>query len=156
MYRRNRHLNASDSLNPFPAFTDLMSNAFMILSLFLFLALLQASELNRKLKSAQPIVIDEQSGNFKFQSGSAVLTPQLSRYIDDRIIPQIEKTIADKDGNIDFIQVIGHTDGQENRRMGNLDQKLEAVAVGDQPVSTLSPGSNADLGFWINACSGCN
>jgi hypothetical protein len=147
MYRRNRSLNSSDSLNPFPAFTDLMSNAFMILSLFLFLALLQASELNQKLKSAQPIVIDEQSGNFKFQSGSAVLTPQLNRYIDDRIVPQIQKTIADKDGNIDFIQVIGHTDGQENRRMGNLDQKLEAVAAGEQPVSSLSPGSNTDLGL---------
>ncbi|MEB3189553.1 MAG: flagellar motor protein [Snowella sp.] len=147
MYRRNRRLNSSESLNPFPAFTDLMSNAFMILSLFLFLALLQASDLNRKLKSARPIVIDEASGNFKFQSGSAVLTPQLNRYITDKIIPEIQKTIAEKDGNIDFIQVIGHTDGQENRRLGNLDQKLESVAAGKQPVTVLSPGSNADLGL---------
>jgi outer membrane protein OmpA-like peptidoglycan-associated protein len=124
-----------------------MSNAFMILSLFLFLALLQASDLNRKLKSARPIVIDEASGNFKFQSGSAVLTPPLSRYITEKIIPEIQKTIAEKEGNIDFIQIIGHTDGQENRRLGNLDQKLESVAAGKQPVAVLSPGSNADLGL---------
>jgi outer membrane protein OmpA-like peptidoglycan-associated protein len=124
-----------------------MSNAFMILSLFLLLALLQAADLNRKLKSAKPIVIDEQSGNFKFQSGSAVLTTQLRGYITDRIIPKIQQTLDEKDGRIDFIQVIGHTDGQENRRLGNLDQKLESVAAGQQPVSVLSPGSNADLGL---------
>ena len=137
----------AESLNPFPALTDLMANAFMILSLFLFLALLQASDLNRRLKSATPIIIDEKSKNFKFGSGSAELTSPLVKYIEEETIPAIEETLKQKKGNIDFIQVIGHTDGQENRRQSNLDQKLEVVAQGKQPVTVLSPGSNADLGL---------
>ena len=137
----------TESLNPFPALTDLMANAFMILSLFLFFALLQASDLNRRLKSATPIIIDEKSKNFKFGSGSAELTPTLVKYIEQEIIPDIQETLKQKKGNIDFIQVIGHTDGQENRRLSNLDQKLEDVAQGKQPVTILSPGSNADLGL---------
>ncbi|MEB3248573.1 MAG: flagellar motor protein [Merismopediaceae bacterium] len=147
MTKYRRYSNKSESLNVFPAFTDLMSNAFMILSLFLFLALFQATELNRKLQSASPIMIDEKSGNFKFPSGSAELTPPLKKYIDKRVIPAIEKVIKEKEGVIDFIQVIGHTDGQENNQASNLDQKLEIVAAGKAPVKSLNPGSNADLGL---------
>lgn len=147
MIQKRRYRQESEMLNVFPAFTDLISNAFMILSLFLLLALLQATELNRKLQSAAPIVIDEKSGNFKFQSGSAELTPQLKNYISNQVIPAIEQILKEKAGVIDFIQVIGHTDGQENNRMSNLDQKLELVAKGKLLVTALSPGSNADLGL---------
>jgi hypothetical protein len=48
MSRNNRYRKDSESLNVFPAFTDLMSNAFMILSLFLLLALIQSAELNKQ------------------------------------------------------------------------------------------------------------
>lgn len=146
MYRRNRSQKEPETLNVYPAFTDLMSNAFMILSLFLLLALLQSEELNRKLKSATPITIDEKSGNFKFQSGSAELNPQLKHYIRTDIIAKIEKTIKEKAGEIDFIQVIGHTDGQANNEISNLDQQIESVANGKNIINVLSPGSNADLG----------
>ncbi|MEL7406972.1 MAG: hypothetical protein AAFN00_08390, partial [Cyanobacteria bacterium J06558_2] len=62
------------------SFTDLMSNAFMILSLLLLLALFQSQKLNQdlaeandRLRSASPIILDEQSGEFRFKSGSAEL-----------------------------------------------------------------------------------
>jgi len=43
MRHRHRQIDSSEDINIWPAFTDLMSNAFMILSLFLLLALVKAS-----------------------------------------------------------------------------------------------------------------
>ena len=42
MPRRHRNFDAQEDLNIWPAFTDLMSNAFMILSLFLLLAIVKS------------------------------------------------------------------------------------------------------------------
>ncbi|MBR8826815.1 MAG: hypothetical protein DSM107014_02750 [Gomphosphaeria aponina SAG 52.96 = DSM 107014] len=152
MRRRSLYNQKPESLNIFQSFTDLMSNAFMILSLFLLLALFQSLELNRqlqkandRLKAATPIIIDEQSGKYQFKSGSAELTPELKSYIIEEIVPNIEAIIQERD--IAFIQVIGHTDGQEINRTSNLDRNLETVASGSQPVKKLQPGSNADLGL---------
>jgi outer membrane protein OmpA-like peptidoglycan-associated protein len=152
MSRNYRHSEASSELNVFQAFTDLMSNAFMILSFFLLLALFSALQLNkqlqetnRKLESASPIVIDEKSGKFKFHSGSAELKPELKIYIRQQIIPAIERNTRER--SIDFIQVIGHTDGQGIQQTGNLDKNIEAVANTERPVDSLVPGSNADLGL---------
>lgn len=152
MSRRTYYRDEDKSVDVYPAFTDLMSNAFMILSLFLLLALFQSynlisklEEANRKLQTATPIVIDEKSGKFKFQSGSAQLNPALKTYIRQRIIPAIE-TIT-KDREIDFIQVIGHTDGQGIQQTSNLDKNIESVASRKQSVKMLVPGSNTDLGL---------
>ncbi|WOB69915.1 hypothetical protein [Microcystis aeruginosa] len=152
MSRRTYYRDEDKSVDVYPAFTDLMSNAFMILSLFLLLALFQSynlisklEEANRKLQTATPIVIDEKSGRFKFQSGSAELNPALKTYIRQRIIPAIE-TIT-KDREIDFIQVIGHTDGQGIQKTSNLDKNIESVASRKQSVKMLVPGSNTDLGL---------
>ncbi|BAZ43970.1 hypothetical protein NIES4102_09730 [Chondrocystis sp. NIES-4102] len=141
-----------EAMGIFQSFTDLMSNAFMILCLFLLLVLLQSQKLNQDLKqankrlqSASPIVIDESSGNFKFKSGSAELNPQLKNYISTKISPEINKTLQERE--IDFIQIIGHTDGEGTKQNSNLDKTLETVAQGTQPVSKLSAGSNADLGL---------
>jgi hypothetical protein len=54
---------AQDSLNIFQPFTDLMSNAFMIITFFLLLSLFQALALNKSLQSASPIIIDENSNS---------------------------------------------------------------------------------------------
>ena len=152
MSRRTYYRDEDKSVDVYPAFTDLMSNAFMILSLFLLLALFQSynlisklEEANRKLQTATPIVIDEKSGKFKFQSGSAELNPALKTYIRQHIIPAIE-TIT-KDREIDFIQVIGHTDGQGIQQTSNLDKNIESVASRKQSVKMLVPGSNTDLGL---------
>ncbi|MFB2922323.1 MULTISPECIES: hypothetical protein [Aerosakkonema] len=55
MRRRSRHLDDNEDLNIWPAFTDLMSNAFMILSLFLLLAIVKASI----LQSTSEEIIDK-------------------------------------------------------------------------------------------------
>jgi outer membrane protein OmpA-like peptidoglycan-associated protein len=135
----------SDSLSIFQSFTDLMSNAFMIIIFFLLLSLFQALALNKSLQLASPIIIDEQSGKFKFTSGSAELTPELKKYINTDILPKIQAIT--KERQIAFIQVIGHTDGQSVNQFSNLDQQLEFAARGQQAVSQLQAGSNSDLGL---------
>ena len=152
MSRRIRNQKETESLDVFPAFTDLMSNAFMILSLFLLLALIESQRLNynlakanERLQSATPILIDEQSGQFSFTPNSAKLSPDLKTYIHKNIIPSIRDIIKKHD--IESIQVIGHTDGQEINRSGNLDRNLQSVAFNKQSVEKLIPGSNTDLGL---------
>jgi outer membrane protein OmpA-like peptidoglycan-associated protein len=140
----DRH-NHEEDLNIFQAFTDLMSNAFMVISFLLLVNVVQALSISQKLKSASPIIIDEKSGNFKFPSGSAELTPDLKKYIQTSIATEIEKAI--KKDNIDFIQVIGHTDSQGISNISNLDGKLNSAAIGKGKITDLKAGSNADLGL---------
>lgn len=133
-----------EELNVFQAFTDLMSNAFMIISFLLLISLLQSISIAKKLESSSPIIIDETSGNFKFPSGSAELTPDLKKYIQGKL-PEIQEAI--KKGNIDFIQIIGHTDSQGISNASNLDNKLTAAATGNEKINALKAGSNTDLGL---------
>lgn len=203
---------SAEDLNVWPSFTDLMSNAFMIISLFLLLALFKSlflkstaeetrinlseterevatlrqeisaleNELeqrtdrvrqleqsgndvqtllqqsnsrinvleseNRRLKSAPPVVVIQDSGEYRFDSGSAELPKGLREYVVTDLVNRIER-IA-KERNLYVVEIIGHTDGQINANSpSNLDEQLEGVAEGDKPVSNLRPGSNADLGL---------
>ncbi len=212
MGKRSRNTYESEGLNVWPSFTDLMSNAFMILSLFLLLVLfkslflkysaeeteanlsqteLQVRELERqvaalemeswqrknrarqlerqfanlrnqlqqrsnqvsrlesevkRLKSAPPVVVIQDSGEYQFNSGSAELPDELRNYITTELVNRIEQIT--KDRNLYVVEIIGHTDGQVNANSpSNLDQKLEEVAKGNKSVSNLRPGSNADLGL---------
>ena len=209
----------SNNLNIWPSFTDLMANAFMIISLFLLLALfrslflkyaaeetetdlvasqqevrllkrqvaalenelsnrsniirnrdntisrlrrtssnlqslLQSSDErieiveaeNRRLKSAPPVVLIQDSGEYQFASGSASLPSELQNYITTDLVNLIEQ--ISQQNNLYVVEIIGHTDGQVNfNSVSNLDQQLEAVANGEKPITTLTPGSNADLGL---------
>ena len=101
--------------------------------------------LKQKLESAAPIIIDEKSGKFKFQSGSAEIPDQLKTHINQKIISDIKKVT--KQGNIEFIQIIGHTDGQANKSSSNLDVSLTSAASSKQTIISLQAGSNADLGL---------
>ncbi len=213
--RKIRSYEATESLNVWPSFTDLMANAFMIISLFLLLALFKSlflkytaqeteqnlsdterqvrllqreiatlenelgestsnvrqlkkasSELQRlllssneqsrsradilqseikRLKSAPPVVVIQDSGGYQFDSGSASLPQELKSYITKDLVNRIEKISQQR--NLYVVEIIGHTDGQVNFGGGNLDQQLEEVAQGKQPVDSLKPGSNADLGL---------
>jgi len=145
MSRRADRYHQDDDLNIFQAFTDLMSNAFMIISFLLLISLLQSIVMAKKLKSAEPIIIDEKSKEFKFPSGSAELTPGLRSHIQMTVIPAIRK--ATGQGNVDFIQVIGHTDSQGIGNISNLDTKLTSAAIGTEKISALKAGSNTDLGL---------
>ena len=233
MGKRSLSKYESEDFNVWPSFTDLMSNAFMIISLFLLLALFKslflkytadATELNlnqaqslvqrlrqeiadmqtqigqktnqvrelkgeiavvqgefdslqekyalsqsefnnlqnefeqrdnqvseleaevQRLKLAPPVVVIQDSGEYKFASGSAKLPKALREYIETKLVDKIEKITSERD--IYVVEIIGHTDGQVNvTKASNLDRKLEAVANGNEPVSILTPGSNADLGL---------
>ena len=147
MRRHSNQNSFSRSLDIFRPFTDLMSNAFMIISFFLVLSLFQALALNKRLETATPIIIDKKSGTFNFRSGSAELKPELVQYIESKVVPQIKTIIQQR--SIAFIQVIGHTDGVAINQGSNLDQKLQKVAQeGDVPAAKeLRAGSNADLGL---------
>lgn len=215
MKRKLRNYEATESLNVWPSFTDLMANAFMIISLFLLLALFKSlflkyaadqSEQNlsdterqvrllqreiatlenelgestadvrqlnkasadlrqlllrsnersqsqvdvlqseiRRLKSAPPVVVIQDSGGFQFESGSASLPPNLKNYITMDLVDRIERISQQR--NLYVVEIIGHTDGQVNFGGGNLDRQLEEVAQGRKSVESLKPGSNADLGL---------
>ena len=206
---------AIENLNVWPSFTDLMANAFMIISLFLLLALFKSlflkyaadqteqnlsnterqvrllqreiatlenelgestsdvRQLNkasaelrqlllrsneqsrsqvdvlqseiRRLKSAPPVVVIQDSGGFQFESGSATLPRDLKNYITMDLVDRIERISQQR--NLYVVEIIGHTDGQVNFGRGNLDQQLEEVAQGKRSVESLVPGSNADLGL---------
>ena len=215
MKRKLRNYEATESLNVWPSFTDLMANAFMIISLFLLLALFKSlflkyaadqSEQNlsdterqvrllqreiatlenelgestsdvrqlnkasadlrqlllrsnersqsqvdvlqseiRRLKSAPPVVVIQDSGGFQFESGSASLPTNLKNYITLDLVDRIERISQQR--NLYVVEIIGHTDGQVNFGGGNLDRQLEEVAQGKRSVESLKPGSNADLGL---------
>ncbi len=213
--RKLRSYEATESLNVWPSFTDLMANAFMIISLFLLLALFKSlflkyaaqeteqnlsdterqvrllqreiatlenelgeststvrqlnkasaelrklllssneqsrSQVNilqsaiKRLKSAPPVVVIQDSGGYQFDSGSASLPKDLANYITVDLVERIERISQQR--NLYVVEIIGHTDGQVNFGGGNLDQQLEEVAQGRRSVETLKPGSNADLGL---------
>ncbi|MGD1917954.1 MAG: flagellar motor protein [Pleurocapsa sp.] len=203
--RKLRNYEAVESLNVWPSFTDLMANAFMIISLFLLLALFKSlflkyaaeeteqslsdterqvrllqreiatlenelgestsdvrqlkkasSQLQRllldsneksrnrvdileseieRLKSAPPTVVIQDSGGYQFASGSAKLPNSLKKYITVDLVDRIERISQQR--NLYVVEIIGHTDGQVNFGSGNLDQQLDQVARGKQPVVSL-------------------
>lgn len=213
--RKIRSYEEAESLNVWPSFTDLMANAFMIISLFLLLALFKSlflkyaadeskqnlndterkvyllqreiaalenelgasaddvQQLNRasaelrqlllrsnersrsqvdvlqseikRLKSAPPVVVIQDSGGFQFDSGSAILSKDLKKYITVDLVDRIEQISQQR--SLYVVEIIGHTDGQVNFSKGNLDQQLEEVAQGKISVESLRAGSNADLGL---------
>ncbi|MEO1673391.1 MAG: flagellar motor protein, partial [Cyanobacteria bacterium J06631_2] len=99
----------------------------------------------RRLKSAPPVVVIQDSGGFQFDSGSASLPDDLKSYITMDLVDRIERISQQR--NLYVVEIIGHTDGQVNFGSGNLDQQLEEVAQGKRSIESLKPGSNADLGL---------
>lgn len=147
MARTSRHTGYEEELNVWQAFTDLMSNAFLIVILLLFLIIV-TSLLSSKTQNndTPPIIIIQDEGAYRFTSGSAEIPPKMLNYLLKKIIPEIEKRT--KEYNINVVEVIGHTDGQPNGKLvSNLDENLEKVVVGKLPITNLRAGSNADLGL---------
>ncbi|MBD2774594.1 flagellar motor protein [Iningainema tapete] len=167
MPRRTKNASPPETFSIWTSYTDLMSNAFMVLSLLLLLTIAKAASNNQNQKprfpdeKAQKIIVLP-AAQYNFDSGSAVLPNNLKDAIsqngaDGPILKAIVKNIEEienSDKRVDLIEVIGHTDGQEvgslrcNTQKGsNLDDKLEEVATRNQDVGILCPGSNADLGL---------
>ena len=100
----------------------------------------------KRLKSAPPVVVIQDSGEYQFASGSAELPSGLEEYITEDLVKRIEEISQTR--NLYVVEIIGHTDGQVNANStSNLDRQLEPVANGDRPINSLRAGSNADLGL---------
>jgi hypothetical protein len=65
--------------------------------------------------------------------------------------PLLATEIVDREAEgrvkVDTLEIIGHTDGAPLSSAGNLDKKLPDVLAGRFKISTLTPGSNNDLGL---------
>ncbi|KAB8335063.1 flagellar motor protein [Scytonema tolypothrichoides VB-61278] len=148
MARRARHTDNSEDLNIWQAFTDLMSNAFMIILLLLLIASVKytTSQISLKTNTGTPPILLIKDENYRFDPGSAAIPPAMLNYITNKIAPDIEQTT--KDFNINTVEIIGHTDEQPiGSTTSNLDKYLEAAASTNGSVRNLNAGSNADLGL---------
>ncbi len=149
MRQRSQYIESNEELNIWSTFTDLMSNAFMIVSLFLLLALVKSAssgKAGQKQTGAPPIIVIEDNEAYRFASGSAEIPLSMNTYIRNKIVPEIERNTQQYQINV--VELIGHTDGQVNGSgNSNLDNNLEKVATAQAPVSNLKSASNADLGL---------
>lgn len=145
MARRSRHSDYNEDLNIWPAFTDLMSNAFMILLLLLLLASTKYT-ISQITNPGTPPILLIKDENSRFDPGSAVIPQTMLDYITNKLVPDIQKTT--KTYNINTVEIIGHTDEQPIGIINsNLDNSLEVAASQGGSVSVLKAGSNADLGL---------
>lgn len=165
MPRRNRNsATTAETFTIWTSFTDLMSNAFMIITLLLLFFVAKSSTETSPINPdpPKPVIISLPAEKYSFPSGSAILPQNLQDDISQKgedgvILRTIEENIAKLEKSakrVDVIEVIGHTDGQElgslkcnKQKGGNLDQKLEDISRGDQSAAILCPGSNSDLGL---------
>ncbi|WP_353929087.1 flagellar motor protein [Okeanomitos corallinicola TIOX110] len=160
--------NTTETFTVWTSFTDLMSNAFMIITLLLLFVVAQLSQktpIDPISKNNKPTIISLPADKYSFPSGSAVLPRNLQDDIykngqDGMILKLITKNLADlenSDKQVDVIEIIGHTDGQplgnfrtpecKNQSSSNLDKNLENVAIKNKNVAILCAGSNTDLGL---------
>lgn len=148
MARRSRHTEYNEDLNIWQAFTDLMSNAFMILLLLLLITSTKyaISQISNNKNTGTPPILLIKDENYRFDPGSAAITSAMLNYITNKIVPDIEKTT--KDFNINTVEIIGHTDEQTIGSVtSNLDNNLEAAVSSEGSLTNLNAGSNADLGL---------
>ena len=66
----------------------------------------------KRLKSAPPVVVIQDSGEYQFASGSADLPTGLEDYITEDLVKRIEEISQTR--NLYVVEIIGHTDGQVN------------------------------------------
>lgn len=94
-----------------------------------------------------PNIVRSDAEGKNFESGKAELTDGLRDYISGNLVDDIKKTFEDYP-NLNTIEVIGHTDGVEIKKVkSNLDKLLSQVANDNEEMDQLKAGSNADLGL---------
>lgn len=88
------------------------------------------------------------TGKYAFSFGTAILTPDLSQFIQGEVVTKIKQAFNDSEIKINVIEVIGHTDAVPVNGSSNLDQRLNKVANNpNSGVNILRAGSNTDLGL---------
>ncbi len=161
MNRRRKIVSESESLSIWTAYTDLMSNAFMVITLLLLLVVakyLPSTQKDKNKTNELPNNSTEltEAQGYTFESGKATLGGKLKSYLrDDKnesgVLFKIQKY-----PKINVIEVIGHTDyvpvatGQcYQGNSKHLDQRLEPVVTNPKKdISTeLCASSNTDLGL---------
>jgi hypothetical protein len=123
------------------------SEIFAFLAAFFLIAIiLQQKEAERQRGSQEnpPIIrMSEEDESYRFELGSADVSPRFRQAIEKEIIPKLNE--RSRKFACDAIEVVGHTDGVNvTERRSNLDEKLAASLGSD---AALLPGSNMDLGM---------
>ncbi|BAZ05711.1 OmpA family protein [Calothrix sp. NIES-3974] len=147
-------INESEEVNIWSAFTDLMSNAFMIILLLFFMVVVttkvKIAELSANNQGTPPLIEIRDNENFRFSPNSAEISPRMEKYIKDEIVKLIDENTQKY--NINLVEIIGHTDEQSiGFAASNLDDNLETAAKSTTATTNidtlLKAGSNADLGL---------
>ena len=96
-------------------------------------------------ESAPIVILSEQEERYRFELGSAEVSPFFKGALQARIIPLLDALSVRFD--CDAVEVVGHTDGVPVRALfSDLDARLIdafRMSRGDH----LNPGSNVDLGM---------
>jgi flagellar motor protein MotB len=93
-----------------------------------------------------PIIKLKDTEGYTFARGSAEFSEKFLQKLYSDGVPQI--LAAEKDFDVDVIEVIGHTDETEIfQRYSNLDKQLLEVTKGTGAINTLLPADNAGLGL---------
>lgn len=99
-----------------------------------------------------PIIKIEESQNYRFASGSALMGAEFKEGLHSVEFEVLAKEIIKRNRQgsqaVDTLEIIGHTDGQPVRREGNLDYQLPKFLSGNSPtMAGFQAGSNNDLGL---------
>jgi hypothetical protein len=138
MKKRNK-VNSNQEHILWMPMTDMLASTLMIT--FLFIAV---STIVRAMNAKPPVIKLEDTADYRFGTGSFLLSRSFKASLHDRAIPQIKNTI--KCYGIDTIEIIGHTDGRPGGSFSNLD-KMIGQAAKTSELEKLIAGSNIDLGF---------
>jgi hypothetical protein len=135
LYSRRREYEA-----PWLSFTDLLSNSLILLSLILVF-----TTISRTLNEKPPVIQLPDNDKFRFSSGGYRLSPTFLAALESEKVPIIKKTLACY--GVDTIEIIGHTDGQPNSSLSNLDTAFLSGEKGLSLTGSMRAGSNVDLGL---------
>jgi flagellar motor protein MotB len=125
---------------PWLSFTDLLSNALILLSLVLVF-----STIARTINERPPVIQLPDNEKFRFSSGDYRLSPAFLKALDTEKIPQIRRALTCF--GVDTVDIIGHTDGQPNTGRGNLDSAFLSGKESLTLRKEFRAGSNVDLGL---------
>jgi hypothetical protein len=137
---RGLHSSRREYEAPWLSFTDLLSNSLILLSLILVF-----TTISRTLNEKPPVIQLPDNDKFRFSSGGYRLSPTFLAALESEKVPIIKKTLACY--GVDTIEIIGHTDGQPNSNLSNLDTAFLSGEKGMSLAGSMRAGSNVDLGL---------
>ena len=108
----------------------------------------EMAEMERLYSDKPPIIRIREDKRFRFDSGSAEISPVFRANLEEKIFPTILDELKRLRGRVDTLEIVGHTDNQPvSHETGNLDGELMRVLHGKAAFSRLRAGSNTDLGL---------